>query len=341
MNALIINVRLVEQVIFPLDEQLCLDHSVYSPELAKRAVWLSGLLSYKQSEAVLAYIGNRVMPSVSIWRETQYHGQRLQTHVEAQREQVSVERVILPDARHDHDQRKAISIDGGIINIRGEGGREIKVGAVFDVEIRLERSPQTHELEQMAHGVNLHYTAVLGSKDEFTPAMWALAVEHELPTAKDRVAVGDGAPWIWNVVEDVLPDGRQVVDWFHAVQNLSDVAGELYPNQTDRHKRQRWLKSHTQHLYMGQIHKIIRVLKKRNRDDLTTYFVRHQRRMQYLQFREEGLPIGSGTIESGVKQFKQRLCGAGMRWNSDNANRMLVIRAAVLGKEWDSLWNVA
>ena len=89
---------------------------------------------------------------------------------------------------------------------------------------------------------------------------------------------------------------------------------------------------------MGQIHKIIRVLKKRNREDLTTYFVRHHRRMQYLQFREDGLPIGSGTIESGVKQFKQRLCGAGMRWHVDNVNRMLVIRAAVLGHDFDDLW---
>lgn len=202
----------MEQVIFPLDKQLCLNHSVYSPELAKQAVWLSGLLSYKHCVEVFEVIGNRVMPSSSIWRETQHHGERLQAYVEAQREQVSVERVVLPDARHDHDQLKAVSIDGGIINIRGDGGREVKVGAVFDVETRLERNPQTQELEPMAHGVNLHYTAVLGTKQEFTPAMWALAVEHDLPTAQNRVAVGDGAAWIWNVVEDVSPDARQVLD---------------------------------------------------------------------------------------------------------------------------------
>jgi hypothetical protein len=47
--------------------------------------------------------------------------------------------------------------------------------------------------------------------------------------------------------------------------------------------------------------------------------------MQYHQLREEGLPIASGTIERGVKQFKQRLCGARMRWEEGNANQMLVI----------------
>jgi hypothetical protein len=63
--------------------------------------------------------------------------------------------------------------------------------------------------------------------------------------------------------------------------------------------------------------------------------------MQYLVFREEGFPIGSGTVESGVKQFKQRLTGTGMRWNADNANRMLVIRAAALGKDFATLWTAA
>jgi hypothetical protein len=63
--------------------------------------------------------------------------------------------------------------------------------------------------------------------------------------------------------------------------------------------------------------------------------------MQYLEFREEGWPIGSGTVESGVKQSKHRLTGAGMRWNEDNANRMLVIRAAVLGNDFHAFWGAA
>jgi hypothetical protein len=59
--------------------------------------------------------------------------------------------------------------------------------------------------------------------------------------------------------------------------------------------------------------------------------------MQYQEFREEGYPIGSGTVESGIKQFKQRLTGAGMRWSRPGADRMLVIRAAVMTKTFDTL----
>lgn len=301
-------------------------------------VWLSGLLPYEQCSLVFEEIGERLIPVSSIWRQTQRHGERLQAYVEQQRDQVCVERIVLPDAIHDHDQRKAVSMDGGMVNIRDEGWRELKVGAVFDVETRLERNPQTQELDEMAHGVKVHYTAILGSKEDFTPALWHLAVKHDLPTAKERAVIGDGALWIWNVAEDVAPDGRQIVDWFHAVQHLAEAATALYPNEEDAQKQTRWLKTHKKHLYMGRVHKIISALHKREREDLALYFERHQRRMQYLEFREEGFPIGSGTVESGVKQFKQRLTGTGMRWKADNANRMLVIRAAVLGKDFAPLW---
>jgi hypothetical protein len=327
--------------IFPLDEQLGLNATVYSHQMAQKMVWLSGLLPYEQCEAVMREIGERFVPASSIWRQTQRHGQRLQALVEHQREQVSVERVVLPDVQDDHDQRKGVSLDGGMVNIRNEGWRELKVGAVFDVETRLERNPQTQEWHEMAHGVNVHYTAVLGTKEDFTPALWALAVAQDVPTAKERAVIGDGAAWIWNVAEDVCPDGRQIVDWFHAVGHLADAAQALYANDADSAKRKRWLTTYKTHLYMGRVHKIIAALHKQKRPDLAHYFQTHQRRMQYLEFREEGFPIGSGTVESGVKQFKQRLTAAGMRWNRDNANRMLVIRAAILSDAFHHLWATA
>ena len=254
------------------------------------------------------------------------------------KKQVSVERIQLADARHDHNQRKGVSMDGGMVNIRGEGWREMKVGTVFDVELRRERNPQTGELEEMAHGVNVHYTAILGTKDDFKPALWALAVQHKLPTARNRSVVADGARWIWDVAEDVCPDGQQVVDWYHAVEHLHNASLALYPDENDTQKRQRWLKTYKQHLYLGNIETIISVLHKRGVPNLSTYFEQHKRRMQYFQFREQGVPIGSGTVESAVKQFKQRLSGTGMRWSLNNAKRMIILRSAILGQDFDDLW---
>jgi Transposase len=315
--------------------------SAYSEQLAYQRVWLSGLLPYEQGSAVFRTIGERWIPASSLWRQTQQHGERLQAHVEHQQAQVSVERVVLPAVRYDHDQRKGVSLDGGMVNLRGEGWREMKVGTVFDLEMRLERDPHTQQLGTMAHGVNLHYTATLAGIAAFTPALWALAVTHHVPTAKERVVVGDGALWVWNVAEEVCPDARQIVDWFHAVQHVAEAALALFPSDDQQTLRTRWLTTHTNHLYMGRLHIIIQALHTAHRADLATYFERHQRRMQYLECREEGFPIGSGTVESGVKQFKHRLTGTGMRWNPRNATLMLLIRAAVLGDDFAALWKDA
>ena len=338
MSAVIINVKTVAKVFFPLDEQLALSRSGFSPAFAKQMLWLSGQLPFEQSVDVMARIGERFISQSTTWRMVQFYGEQLQSVIAHEREQVSVERIQLPDAKHDHEQHKGLSIDGGMVNIRHQGWRELKVGTIFDVELRLERNPQTHDLDEMAHGVNVHYTAVLGSKDEFRPALWALAVQHDLPTALNRSVVADGALWIWDVAEDVCPDGQQVVDWYHATEHLYKVAVALYPKESELPKRKRWFKTYKNHLYMGRIETIISVLHKRDVSQFTSYFEHHKRRMQYLEFREEGLPIGSGTVESGVKQFKQRLCGTGMRWEEDNAKRMIILRSAILGQDFDELW---
>ncbi|MGB7337434.1 MAG: hypothetical protein WBC91_00970 [Phototrophicaceae bacterium] len=178
---------------FPLDKQLGLERSGFTPAFAKRMVWLSGLLPFEQSVAVMERIGDHFVSVSTTWRMVQFYGEQLQKVIDYEETQVSVERIQLPNAKHDHDQRKGISMDSGMVNIRDEGWREMKVGTVFDVDSRLERNPQTGELDEMAHGVNVHYTATLGSKDEFIPTFWALAVRHHLPTARNRSVVADGA----------------------------------------------------------------------------------------------------------------------------------------------------
>jgi hypothetical protein len=146
-------------------------------------VWLSGLLTYGDCQAVFERIGQRQIPASSIWRQTQAMGTRLQQQLEHEQGQVGVERTVVPHAALDHAQPKGISMDGGMVNIRGEGWKEFKVGTVFDVELRWERDKRTAAFVERAHGVNMAYTAVLGSVDRFAPALWALAVQHDVPTA--------------------------------------------------------------------------------------------------------------------------------------------------------------
>jgi len=324
---------------FPLDKRWELAESVYSPERAKQMVWLAASRSYAEAAETFERIARRAVPASTIWQETQRQGERLKGYVAQQQAQVAVERVVLPPAGQDHHQPLGVSLDGGKMHVRGEGWKEFKVGTVYDVVVKPERDPETGEWLDQAHGVNMDYRAVLGSVEAFAPALWALAVDHQVPQAAQVSVTADGADWIWNLADDLFPDSVQIVDWYHATGYLAGAAEALYPH--DAAAAQRWQQARRDDLYLGQTHKIIEPLEHAGLTTQADYFRRHTRRMQYQEFHEQDYPIGSGTVESGIKRFKHRLSGPGMRWSRPAAERMLVLRAAVMSDTFDGLWALA
>lgn len=299
-------------------------------------VWLSTQVSYEAASEVFERIGQRHIPSVSIWRQTQRHGQRLEQAAQQAALRDPVERTVFPPQRDRQQRRKGISLDGGMVNLRGEGWKEFKIGTIFDLEQRWERDPRTHELVQIPHGVSMVYTALLGSASEFAPFLWRLAVEQRIPQTDDTSVTADGAEWIWNLTMDLFPDSLQIVDWFHACQHLSQAAAALFPDDPERAKR--WYAYRQDYLFHCAAASIALELECADLLDYAHYFRVHQRRMQYQEFREDGYPIGSGTVESGVKQFKTRLTGPGMRWSRPAARQMLFLRAAALDHSFDARW---
>jgi hypothetical protein len=323
----------------PLDKRWHPNGSQYSDALSREMVWLSGLLpSFRQAHQVFQRIGHRDIPCSNLWRSTQAHGQQMKRQVDYQQARVAPERILLPSTAPDHDQCKGISMDGGMVNIRGEGWKEFKVGTVSDITQQPAIDLKTGEEIDQACAVHTRYTAVLGSVTDFAPAMWALAVAHDVPQAARSSVTADGAEWIWTLTADYFPDSVQIVDWYHADEHLAAAAHALYPE--DESRAQRWRKQMHDALFAGQVWRILHPLENAQLPEHARYFQHHQRRMHYQQFREDGYPIGSGTVESGIKQYKARLTGPGMRWERRGAERMLVIRSAVLGATFDDLWMV-
>lgn len=302
-------------------------------------VWLAAHMAFGCAAEAFSRIAHRPVPTNAVWDETQRHGERLKQHVTRQQAQVAVERVVLPPTGADHARPLGVSVDGGKVNIRGEGWKEFKAGAIFDVVATPELDRETGEWVEAVHGVNMAYRAVLGSVDAFAPALWALAIERQVPQAADVAVVADGADWIWNLADDLFPDAVQIVDWYHATEYLAHAAEALFPADAEAAKT--WQKARRDDLFLGQTHKIIEPLERAGLTAQADYFRTHTRRMQYHEFHEQDYPIGSGTVESGIKRFKHRLSGPGMRWSRPAAERMLVLRAAVLSGTFDDLWTAA
>jgi hypothetical protein len=70
-----------------------------------------------------------------------------------------------------------------------------------------------------------------------------------------------------------------------------------------------------------------------------SYLQKREGLMDYPQFRKQGWPIGSGSVESANKLVVEaRLKGAGMHWQRRNVNPMLALRNAVCNERWLEMW---
>ena len=63
---------------------------------------------------------------------------------------------------------------------------------------------------------------------------------------------------------------------------------------------------------------------------LNEYFGDHNR-FQYKTFRDNGLPTGSGTVESAIRRvINLRIKGTGLFWKREHAENMIFLRSLVL-----------
>lgn len=320
-----------KRVIFPLDKRWQLDGRGYSSELSYQVVWLSALVPFSEVHQILSEIGQIGIGATTLWEVNQVHSERLHQAQLSEHEHVSVERTRWNSQLYDPFSCRYVSMDGGMVCILKEGWKELKVGVVSEIEQDFTTS------ESPAHLVNMEYRGVIGSVDEFEPAVWALAVKHAVPYAGKVVVVADGAQWIWRLVSDLFPVCTQILDYYHAKQQLAQATHDCFPD--DEKMAQKWFKKLSKYLFQGEIHKIITELSQYHHT--ANYFVNHQRRMLYQSFRAQGFPIGSGAVESAIKQFKHRLTGAGMRWSRRGAEHMVTVRASVMAGNLQQLWQLA
>jgi len=261
---------------------------------------------------------------------------------EKEKEQVAAE---APVSEHG-----SVSIDGTMIRIVGESFREVKMVSVSEVEQGAQSNSggEARESEgQSAVQLTHHsYRAVLGEKSTFALALRAELVRRRVADVAILTTVNDGAEWIWNVVLCYLGVNRvEVLDWSHAVQNLAKAAAAAWGEGTP--EAHAWLAQRKAELWAGQVVDVLIALQKlpRRRKErrkairqVQEYVVQHAERMKYGQFRAEGRPIGSGTVESGAKNVVQwRMKRGGQRWSPDGAQRML----GALGELHSGRWETA
>lgn len=218
--------------------------------------------------------------------------------------------------------------------------REVKLGCVFtqtscDAEGYAIRDPDSTT-----------FVGAIESATEFGQRLYWEAHQRGWNRAQKKVAMGDGADWIWNLVELHFPEALQIVDLYHARQHLWNVARLLYPGDEPHQKR--WILRHQPKLDEGKIEKLVGYLRSLHpvSPELTEtirreaeYFQRNAQRMRYPEFRRQHLFVGSGVIEAGCKTvIGHRLKQSGMFWTVRGANAIIALRCCQLNGRLETYW---
>src|ERR1700736_5017818 len=128
--------------------------------------------------------------------------------------------------------------------------REVKLGCVFT------QTTWDKEGFPIRDPDSTTYTGAIESAEEFGRRIYAEAYRRGWSRALQKVVLGDGAEWIWNLVALHFSDAIQIVDLYHARQHLWEVARKLYPN--DEGNQKAWMKIHQKRLLdKGKIKRLV------------------------------------------------------------------------------------
>jgi len=179
-------------------------------------------------------------------------------------------------------------------------------------------------------------------RSAFAQRVWRESQRRRFTQAERTVTLGDGAPWIWNLVAELFPGTIEIVDRFHAKQHLSELSKALYGLSSPRAVQ--WAKRRHEELDNGQFRALLAALRRQvarseEARRCLHYFQSNRERMRYPEFHAQGLCTSTGVVEAGCKvAIGTRLKRAGMHWTVRGSNAIIALRCSKLSGRFQDFW---
>jgi len=223
--------------------------------------------------------------------------------------------------------------------------REVKICAVWSAEARDSEGLPRRDEGSVSYSAAIESAATPDTaeyRSAFAERVWREATRRRFCEAPRQAIIGDGAPWIWNIAQELFPDAIQIVDRFHVKQTLHRTAQSIFGSKGEQAKQ--WATERCAELDDGKLHAIVRALRPHaaacaDAARCLLYIYRNRHRMRYLQFHKQGLCTSSGVLEAGCKvAIGTRLKRAGMHWTLDGANNIIALRCYRLSGRFEDFW---
>lgn len=192
--------------------------------------------------------------------------------------------------------------------------------------------------------------ASMAESKEFGKQLQREAKRRQFPSAEAKTFLGDGLSWNWSIWKERFPEFTPILDFIHALSYVFVTAKALNPESPSDAWCQylAWMRGCWQG-DVGQVLEELHVWQMKLGEPPEDAFDQDQRvilaktinylennrsRMQYNEYRRQGLPVTTAWMESLVKEMNYRVKGTEMWWNDpEGAEAILQVRAAGLSDD--------
>jgi hypothetical protein len=334
---------------YPRDRQLGIEKTCFSPATVRMIGTVGSMVSFQEGSQLLRELAGIGIDASQVERGAEALGDEI----------AADERLhIGPLGEEPLPPTLYLGLDGTGIPMRaeelaGRAGkqpdgsaktREVKICAVWSAEARDSEGLPMRDEGSVSYSAAIESAATPDTAEHrsaFAERVLREASRRRFCEAQRMVVVADGAPWVWNITQDLLPGAIQIVDRFHVKQTLHRTAQSIFGSNE---QGKRWAIARCAELDNGKLCAIVRALRPHAADCADAarcrlYVCRNRRRMRYPQFHEQGLCTSSGVLEAGCKvAIGTRLKRSGMHWTLDGANSIIALRCCRLSGRFEDFW---
>lgn len=328
----------------PLDETLELLPGELSPRLAETVARLGAKLSFAEAAEEVQRLCGVWISDDTVRSYTEAAGRAL---VQLQEEEVARLEAEYPEPPVGPAQQQ-VSADGAMVPlVHGEWG-EVKTLAVGT--IRQRPTPEG----PVAQTTELSYLSMLADAKTFLCQARGEVHRRGVERAGQRPTgtrlISDGSVWIQELADRYRPDAVRILDYPHAMEHLATAVQASLGAEPLR--VQTWLAKQAHALKTDRPEPVLAALRMlptdcardpaaaaQARDATLGYLENRLEHLRYAEFQRQGLPIGSGAVESACKLVVEaRLKGSGRHWARPNVTPMAALRAVLCSRRWDERW---
>lgn len=331
------SVRRVEPDFFPLDEELALLPGSLTPHahecLVRLGAWIP---SFEQAAKLLAATLRVNVSEAMVRRRTEAAGAAYETVQGQEVERIEQELPPCPGGA----EKLQVSADGAMVPLVGGEWAEVKTVAIGEIGETIERDGE----KVVRTGNNSYFSRMIEAR-QFTRLALGEIHRRGVESARLVAAPADGAGWIQSLLDFHCPEAIRILDFPHAAERISGVGQDIFGQGETQ--TQQWLEGQLHQLKHEGPDEVLSELQRLQTEHTEVevlaknlaYLQKREPHMQYPSYQAQGLPIGSGTVESANKVVVEaRLKGAGMHWSPDNVNPMLALRNLVCNDRWQQDW---